>query len=448
MNRIVKIKQTMVLLLLLSVLLISGCTLELPTPESLITAPESNQELVQQKQMISEFLEKEERMIVPEETSFGTAYQYMNLDNDTEKEIIVFYANKEKNFMLGFLILDQQDGQWKLLHKTTAYGTDIHYFSVQDLDYDGAPEFLLGVKTGYGSMKELYIYHLTEQGLDNITSDDRIAYDQIVLAEPADGGTMLVTARTDTTVLVGSSDITVYAYDDSAIYPVYDATFDGYCSEMHFAKVSADTDGIYVAMRYNHYVNMMLLCETENGFTVAMEHPMPYDYEEMGGIALFGDSNYDGVLEINSLWSPENNLSGKPYSDYVHVWLQWDGADGLQAVNAILEDHAAGYRFMIPIAWMDILYYDFYTENEIIWTEFYYENEEHSFETVFALAAVDQLVWERLDSSKKESLVVLGNHPTLNKVYVANIETEVFNNFEVDAGKLISCLQIEGGEQS
>ena len=94
---------------------------------------------------------------------------------------------------------------------------------------------------------------------------------------------------------------------------------------------------------------------------------------------------------------------------------------------------------------MDTLYYDFYTDGEIEWTEFYYENEERSFETVFFLAAVDQLVWQNMDDEVTDSIVVLGNHPTLNKVYIANIKTELFNEFQVNAEKLISCLQIEGG---
>ena len=100
---------------------------------------------------------------------------------------------------------------------------------------------------------------------------------------------------------------------------------------------------------------------------------------------------------------------------------------------------------MIPVAWMDALYYDFYTDGEIEWTEFYYENEERSFETIFSIAAVDQLIWQAMADNVTDSIVVLGNHPTLNKVYIANIKTNEFNEFQVNAEKLISCLQIEGG---
>ena len=433
------------LLLLLCGLLVSGCTPELPTPDSLITAPASNQELMQQKQMIAEFLGKKDRMIVPEENETGTAYQYINIDDDAENEMVVFYANNENNFVLGFMILDQQDGHWVQRYKTTAYGTDIHYFSVQDLDQDDVPEFLLGVRTGYGSMKELYVYRFSDKGLVDVIGDNHISYDQVVVAQPTDGQTMVVTARTDTTVLVGSSNITAYVYAGQSVYPIYDATFDGYCSEMRFDRVDTWTEGLYLAMRYNHYINMLLLCVEDGNFTLALEHPIPYDYEDMVGIDLFGDINYDGILELNSLWTPENNLSEKSYQEYVHVWLQWDGDAGLRAVSAVQEDKLAGYRFIIPVAWMDSLYYDFYSEREIDWVEFYYENEEHRFETVFALAAVDQLVWSEIADQMEESVVVLGNNPSKNKVYIANIETDIFNGFWVDVGTLISCLQIEGG---
>lgn len=447
MNQLQKRKRISFLVIaLLYIIIVSGCSLEIATPESLITAPESNQELMQQKQVISKFLGKEERMIVPEENAIGTAYQYINLDDDEEKEIIVFYANKENNFILGFMILDQQDGEWQLLNKTTAYGTDIHYFSVHDLDNDNVPEFLLGVKTGYGAMKELYVYHLTENGLENITNEDRIAYDQIVLAELEDDVPLIVTARTDTTVLTGSSDITVYKYNDETISPIYHNTFDGYCGDMKFAKINNDTDGLYMAMRYNHYMELLLLRKTDEDFSLVLEQPMPYDYEELDDIELFDDINNDGILEINSLWEPENNFSNKPYQDYVHVWQQWNEQNGLQAISVILESHADGYCFTMPASWKDTLYYDFYTESEIDWVEFYYENEEQQLETVFMLAAVDRLVWDKYSVNAENTVVVLGNHPTLNKVYIADIKVKEFNGFQMDASTLVSCLQIEGGE--
>ncbi len=347
--------------------------------------------------------------------------------------------------MLGFVILDQTDGQWFLSRKAIAYGTDIHYFSVQDLDRDGNMELLLGVRTGYGSQKELYLYQLNQTEMLDVTQDDRVTYDQITLAENGAGNHVIVTARMDTSVLEGSSNIVVYGYDNGQVTPVYNETFDGYCSEIHFAQISRQQQGVYLAMRHNHFVNILLLKEIDEGYAVLLEHPLPYDYEDMRDLSLFYDENSDGVLEINSLWEPETDAAGKSYRDYIQVWLQWDGADGLRAVDAVLENAADGYRFQVPLEWMDALYYDFRLENDISWVDFYYENEELEFETVFSLAAIDQLIWQEMEQS--DSMVVLGNNPNKNKIYIANIQNEEFNGFAVEASRLISCLQIEGGER-
>lgn len=123
--------------------------------------------------------------------------------------------------------------------------------------------------------------------------------------------------------------------------------------------------------------------------------------------------------------------------------MGWYGR--LTGCGAVLENYADGYRFQVPLGWMDSLYYDFRSEDAISWVDFYYENEAMEFETVFSLAAIDQLVWNGMEPS--DTMVVLGNNPTKNKIYVADIKTKAFNGFQVDASRLISCLQIEGGER-
>ena len=197
--------------------------------------------------------------------------------------------------------------------------------------------------------------------------------------------------------------------------------------------------------RRNHFVNVLLLKETSNGIAVVMEHPLPYDYDNMSDKRLFRDENNDGILEIISLWSPEINDSTKSYDDYIQVWLQWDGQSGLIAVDAILESYNDGYRFSVPLEWMDSLYYDFRSQDTIVWADFYAENDNMEFETVFSIAAIDQLVWDNMENT--DTMVVLGNNPTKNKIYVAEIQKEEFSGFQVDASRLRSCLQIEGGER-
>ncbi len=138
--------------------------------------------------------------------------------------------------------------------------------------------------------------------------------------------------------------------------------------------------------------------------------------------------------------------SRKTYKDYIQVWLQWDEADGLRAVDAVLENSADGYRFQIPLSWMDSLYYDFRSENDISWIDFLLRKMR---------------IWNLKRFSHWQPLTNwfgrIWSSPTLwlcwaiiltkNKVYVADIQKQEFNGFEVTASRLISCLQIEGGER-
>ena len=141
---------------------------------------------------------------------------------------------------------------------------------------------------------------------------------------------------------------------------------------------------------------------------------------------------------------PENNNTAKTSQEYIQVWLQWDSVDSVRAVESVLESYSDGYRFQVPIQWMDSLYYEFREEESVSWVDFYYENDQMEFETVFSFAAMDQYIWE---TQKQDDFLVLGNNPGKNKIYVAELHRESFNGFSVDASRLISCLQIEGGER-
>lgn len=438
-------KRWLSVCLLVMLLCLCGCDLELASPETLITPPKSNQEKLQQKQLVTSFLSREEHLIMPAALSMANAYQYLDLDQDGQEEIVAFYANKESNFMLGFLILDQEEKTWYLKHKAVVYGTDVNYFLVQDLDDDGMTEILLGVNTGYGAQKELYVYQMGERELIDTTYGDPVTYDQITLAHTNDDRYVLVTARMDTSVLEGNSNVVVYDYRDGILESIYDETFTGYCSDMRFDQIGAGVKGVYLAMRHNHFTNILLLKETAGEFAVVMEHPLQDDYEGVERKQIFRDENNDGILEILSLWSPEVNNSDKTYQDYIQVWLQWDGKDGLTAVDALLEDSNAGYRFSVPLEWLDSLYYDFRSQDTIVWVDFYTQDEDMDFKTVFSIAAIDRLVWENMENT--DGMLVLGNHPMKNKIYVAEIHKKDFNGFPVDASRLIACLQIEGGER-
>lgn len=429
----------------LSLLVLTGCELELASPDSLITAPKSDQEKLQQREAISDFLVQGESLIIPEGMTYNEVYQYVDIDQDKKDEMVAFYANKENNFTLGFMILDQRDGEWYLKDKAVAYGTGINYFEVADLDGDGTEEFLLGVQAGYATQKELYIYHLDGAKIKEVTERERIVYDQVTLLEKDNKEQLILTARMDTAILGGDSEITAFAYDTEEITTRYSSVLHGYCTEMEFGKVHEGAEGVYLAMQNNHALDILLLREHNDEFAIVLKKTFDYGYMDNGGWDLFRDENEDGILEICSFWMPEEALSEIDYDECINIWYQWNGAGELRVVDVSLDRKMDGYRFNLPVEWVESVYYKFRTEDNIKWIDFYYENENLSFERVFSIAAIDQLSWDKM--KKSADMTVLGNHPSKNKVYVAEILKDEFNDYEISESLLISCLHIEGGDK-
>lgn len=437
-------KKNLSVLLIGWALLLAGCSFNMATPESLITAPLSTQEQVQQRQMITSFLDNEEVLITPTNQQLSRAYLFEDLDDDGEDEIVAFYRNKERNFVLGFMILRQSAGEWSLQHKVVAYGTDIDYFEVTNLDTHPGNELLFGVKTGYGSLKELNVYQMYNEQVIEVTKEEPLDYEQILLVEIPQEKPLLIAATMDISSLVGSSTIELYTMENDMLQISDQKVFSGYCNDLRYGRVSQAEYGLMAAMRHNHFTNILILTNEENKLQLKMEQPLIYDEADMQKINIFEDTNGDGVLEVCSMWMPEENNTAKNYQDYFRVWLQWDGKEKLDKVNAVLENDNDGYRFVLDIEWLEQLYYRFDLVDNIIWTEFYLLDKDGKQQEVFAIASLDQLSWEK--EVDQDGIIVLGNNPSKYKVYFAKINEAQSKNMNINQSKLISCLKIDGGK--
>lgn len=438
-------KKYLVCILMSIACFISGCSFNLATPESLITAPLSTQEQVQQRQLITSFLDNEETLITPTNKQLSQAYLFEDLDGDGKDEIVAFYRNKESNFILGFMILRQMADGWNLQHKVVAYGTDVDYFEVTNLDGQPGYELLFGVQTGFGSLKELNVYQMYNEQIIEVTKEEPLSYEQILLVETQEEKPLLIAATTDISSLVGSSTIMMYLMENDTLQITDQQVFSGYCNELRYGRVSATEHGLMASMRHNHFTNIMILSRVDNQLQKRIEQPLIYDDADMQNLNIFEDTNGDGILEICSMWTPEENNTTKNYQDYLQVWLQWDGAEELQNVNAVLKNSTEGYSFKLEVEWLEHLYYRYNLVEDIVWTEFFLIDDEGKQQDVFAIASLDQLSWEK--EIGKDGIVVLGNSPSKHKIYLAKINDETAGELDIDQTKLISCLKIDGGKQ-
>lgn len=100
----------------------------------------------------------------------------------------------------------------------------------------------------------------------------------------------------------------------------------------------------------------------------------------------------------------------------------------------------------MPIAWLEGIRYAFRTESGMEWVDFSVENEDFSVTMLFSLLVMDQYSWQQNESLKSANMVVLGNNPVSDKVYLALLQDNLPIEMDITEGRLISCLRINGGK--
>ena len=171
-------KVYVILAIIVITFLFSGCSLEVPSPDSLITAPLDSQEKVNLKQKISDWLDADEYLTTPLEMDNKMSYTMLDIDCDNDEELVAF-IKKDSGYELGFVIFGvDANEELQLEEKIILSGTSVDYFKVVDLNGDDKlKELLFGVNVV--GVKYLYVYQYVDYEL--ILIGDKIQYDILSL---------------------------------------------------------------------------------------------------------------------------------------------------------------------------------------------------------------------------------------------------------------------------
>ena len=434
-----------ILAIIMITFLFSGCSLEVPSPDSLIIAPLDSQEKVNLKQKISDWLDNDEYLTTPLEMDNKMSYTLLNIDRDSEDELVAF-IKKDSGYELGFAIFDvDENDELQLDEKVILSGTSVDYFKVVDLNgTDKLKELLFGVNVG--GVKYLYVYQYADGTLNLI--GDKLQYDILTLGSLTnDNSKQIVTAIRSTTSEDYNSTIKLYELADGFIRCTDYNVFEGYCKELVYTKVSEQKCGLYATMLYNYQMtNVMVLLLEDEHLVAKAQNLLEDDYASMNNNQLFSDVNSDGITDILSFKLPIKNDTNTSYENYLRIWQCWDGKEGFRTVKAAIGNQQEGYTFDVPLEWLADLGYGFEYQGEIEWVVFYYR-AENSYISMFSIASVDLSVWENF-TELHDSAIFLGNNPTNDKVYISFIANNLPAGFNINEDMLIACLSIDGGKEN
>lgn len=437
-------KRMLLALALSSILLFfNGCSWVFAEPDKLITAPASDTAKFQERKVITSLLADDEHITVPKEMETPAPSIDIDLDGDGKAEKVVFWV-KNNGFQSGITVLKQKNPTtWSVIDQKRISGRDIVYFNALDMNGDGKQELFLGVDIG--GYNTLYIYKMTQDGLEKI---DQMNYSLLAFAQLKNEKTPnLICALSNSTGTVSSTDLNTYEWTKKDGFKrIFQQTYDGFCQEMDYGVVGKDKKGLYLALSsdYNS-VNVMLLTFQDGVFREQLHREVFYVNalaERSGGI--IQDINDDGILDVLSIRPPADASKREP-REFLQVWRTWNGKDDLLPIYSVIENKSDGYQFVVPLEWLPGLRYHYVMESGNSQLKFFDETVSSSGEPVFTIFSKE--LDEESDINKlKKDKILLGTSPSNQRVYLATINKDKFAEDAITPKHLIDAFKVEGGQ--
>ncbi|PAV28255.1 hypothetical protein CIL05_17975 [Virgibacillus profundi] len=125
-------------------------------------------------EIVKDFLPVNSELVKAEEPVGTKAIQRYDFDSDGQAELIVTFKEKDQ---LKAMVLKKESGQWKKVWEVTGEGFDIHYSGLEDMDGNGAKEYLIGWMIGASAGNELEIFQWQNGSLHKL--NDTIPYHKL-----------------------------------------------------------------------------------------------------------------------------------------------------------------------------------------------------------------------------------------------------------------------------
>lgn len=154
------------------ILPLSGCSLNSKSPEQLIKEkPVYNEESLNLYKQIEKLLPtSNSSLLLPKNSSEVAKINEVDLDNDGEKELVVFEKKEEINenkTEVGFMVFKKdKDGKYHEEGSILESGESIEYANFYDLDKDNQVEIILLVKQQ--DKTNMYIYKVKDNSLEKV----------------------------------------------------------------------------------------------------------------------------------------------------------------------------------------------------------------------------------------------------------------------------------------
>ena len=413
--------------LIVSLVLLSGCSLNSESPEQLIKEkPVMNEESLNLYEQIEKLLPApNSSLLLPKNTSEVAKINKVDLDKDGEKEIVVFEkkenANENKT-EVGFMVLKKnENGKYQEQGNILESGDSIEYANFYDLDNDNNLEIILLVKKQ--DKTNMYIYKLKDNKLEKldtlnpywINNSDSLT-DLKVKVDYIDNDDILDILVLNYNPKVNKVYASLLNFNDKIMLLDF-IEFENIKNlnnlYITYGKIDTNKKGIVLDipnLKENNYSTQILYVENkklkkifkDNDKNLMKPYYIPVE-----------DINHDKILEI-PIVTGSSSIYTLQYSSNIS-WYRWNGKYNEDAKlvfdRKIYYNYKYNFKLYLPNELVNKIYceQDYQGENALF--KFYYHDlVENEPKNIFTIVVYPKTIAEEAKNISNNTPIVLGEN--------------------------------------
>ncbi len=404
--------------------LITGCGF-IESSEDIMKPPKLSISQEEVRELLHEVLDDDAELLSPQNGVDKNPIQFVDLNNDNEKEVVVFYRIENDKYPLRGLILTKDSGEWRINEGIKGLGNEFDNIMFEDITGNGILEIIIGWDIGDDFNKGISIYQYQEDKTIEIFNDSY----EVFAIDDFDNDSISDIFLVKLNRIDLKSKGQLYKFNDEEMILVDEVQLDGTVN-VHY--------NVNTGLAYDNIVGVFLdsgvgahAAQTELVILKDGELENVFFNKEMGYVEntfrAYGtrceDIDDDGIIEIPLLREPISyDTSAMSWMPWITSWYQWDGEHGLKFDS---EGYYQEYYFSFPKKWNERITLDSSLEGEKETLIFSYFDEDNRKYKLFTIKVFTTEGWA--NSVEHDKFVKIDEE--LGKVYTISIVDDEYYDY-------------------
>ncbi|MFA5659167.1 MAG: hypothetical protein WC900_07770 [Oscillospiraceae bacterium] len=352
-------KKTLLVVLIMAILVFSGCEYADFGAEGLLAAPKLNEEQSLIHQALVSSVGKNAKLKYPRSGDNRSSYVLVNLDDEVTEEAIVFYEKTGSNqSSVRINVLDQIDGKWKSVYDMGGVSSEVDKIMISKLGENEPVNIVIGFGSSSSIEKSLFIYRYDDGILTEVYSDVYNTMDMIDFDNNGINELVTVTNSSETSL----ASAKMFSCIDGIITCVSGTEMDGTTlmfSSYVKGNIFTDTKAIYLDGSLGNGTIKTEILIFRNG---GLQNLMYSKYNKMADktVRPIGyncvDVDSDGTVEI-PVTTAFTGYEAYPAQEQLLStdWYTYEGYFSLKKKYSGYYNINDAYVFMIPSRWQGLV---------------------------------------------------------------------------------------------